>query len=186
MAAAAPPPPPGDIPVQRFSRRRIRIKTQADAERVMIEGHGELAAAPGAPAPSFAVPDGMEIVIYQGQGVGLDDQDGVDIASGTGVPSRMPTLWDAAAARYGTDPALGSVRGNTPGIKIYRGGEECPNYTLYAHDEPGFGPMTPPQPGSYAAAVGHPVTLQTIAALYDAQDGSFQLHWAACTVPGPG
>lgn len=167
--------PPGDN--QAHSNQRPIKVSMANMERIqVIEGHGEWHAT----RPKFTVPDGIQIVLYQGVGVGLDDTHGVDIAQGTAVPSRLPTLYDGHNHEYDTEPHAsgGEVRQNTQGMRIYYSSQRCPDLTLYAPNEPGMTPFIA-QAGSIVAAIGHPVTLQTLA---DRAQHGTQLRWAACTV----
>ncbi len=161
----------------RSSGRRISLSAKNIGAIKFIEGHGELIQ----PETTFVVPDSVEIVIYQGKGVGLSDIHGQAIADGKGVPSRLPTKFDAINQEYDTHASGGAVRANTQGTKIYRGGERCPNYVLYAADEPGFDKITVQQT-SILAKAGQPTTLETIADLQKKSPQSVQLHWAACTV----
>jgi hypothetical protein len=172
-------PPPGHAQVERASTRASKPPVPHGAGILVCEGHGEWVAAAGI-RPDFEVPPGFEIVIYQGEGGGMDDAHGVQIGRGQGMPARIPTIWDNDDEEYSTDTA-GVVRKNTPGRRVYRWGERCPDYTLYAYNEPGFPAITAPQPGSYHVAINAPQTLHAICGLFDGQQG-VQIHWAACTL----
>lgn len=174
-----PPLPPGDAVVQRTGTRNITISTARVDHVVAVEGHGEMRAT--TVPQRFVVPAGIEVVVYQGTGAGLDDGHGVTIGQLGSLPSRIPTEYDAGSHEYDT-AAAGSVRANTVGVRVYRAGELCPNLTLLAFDEPGYPPITPPQPGSYGAVAGAPEPLKDIAGRFLARGGSWQLRWGACTV----
>lgn len=170
--------PIGHFPVERSSKRPSKPANPFGRGVVVCEGHGELVKVGGVD-PTFPVPDGIEIVIFQGMGAGLADGHGVVIGQGRGLPARLPTTWDAGSAEYDTS-AHGAVRANTPGRKVYYGGETCPDLTLYAYDEDGFPAITAPQPGSFFVRKGTTITLRAICDLF--KDEGAQLHWAACTV----
>jgi hypothetical protein len=145
----------------------------------VIEGHGEWIQTTFGSYPTFRVPDSIEIVIYQGTGVGLDDRDGRLIALMQSLPGRLSTEWDRGNAEYDTEPSRrGSVRANTPGRRIYYGGDECPDLTLYNPREQGFAAFNA-QPSSITIDLGLHITLRAIAEQVPA---GTQLRWAACTV----
>ncbi|MFN6509143.1 putative adhesin [Xanthomonas translucens] len=171
--------PSGHTRVQRSSERPSRPANPHGLRVVVCEGHGELIQSSSGVNPRFRVPAGIEIVIF-GMGMGLDDEHGVAIGKSRALPARLPTEWDPQSSEYDTSSAGGAVRVNTPGRRIYRVNELCPDLTLYAHNEPGMDAITPPQPGSYSASIGNPVTLRTICEQYR-QEGA-QIFWAACTV----
>lgn len=168
---------PGPV---RSSSRPITPSTAKVDKYTVLEGHGEWVAVHGL-RPYFKVPVGIEVVIYQGMGVGLDDQDGIDIGTGVGVPARMKTTFDAENNEYDTDPQ-GTVITATHGMRIYRQDESCPDLILKAYNERGYPVITPPQPGSYSVQQGHHDSLSSIAQLFAASGMSVQLRWAACTV----
>ncbi|WP_409976337.1 MULTISPECIES: putative adhesin [Xanthomonas translucens group] len=171
--------PLGHNRVQRSSTRPSRPANPHGLRVVVCEGHGELIQSSAGVSPRFRVPAGIEIVIF-GMGMGLDDNHGVIIGQGGGLPARLPTEWDSQGSEYDTSSAGGAVRVNTPGRRIYHVGDLCPDLTLYAYNETGMPTITPPQPGSYSASVGNPVTLRAICEQY--REGGAQIHWAACTV----
>lgn len=166
--------PHGNNPV-RSSQRINNIPNPNRLPVIYVEGHGEFRA----PYGTFLVPDSIEIVIYQGPDVGLDDSHGIAIASGVGVPARLPTAWDAINNEYDTEPvaAGGAVRQNTGGTRVYRGGENCPDYTLISPQEPGMAVLVV-QPGSVVAPIGVPIQLSLVVA----NNPSSQIHWVCCTV----
>jgi len=170
-------PPPGNQAV-RSSPRASYPPNRNNLGVLMIEGHGEWRVGNNGNRANFIVPDAVEIVIYQGIGVGLDDgAHGQGLAQNVATTARLPTSWDHRNGEYDTDPG-GAVRANTPGRRIYRGGEECPDLTLLNPQEPGADPFNP-QPGSFTTEVGHPLTLRAIA--QHAGPGH-QLRWVCCTV----
>jgi hypothetical protein len=146
----------------------------------VIEGHGEHRAAFGL-YPEFNVPSGVQIVIYQGRGAGMDDSHGITIGQGGALPNRLPTLWDAHSGEYDTEPARsgGMVRNTTKGVWIYHAGDPCPDYTLLAPNEPGY-PQIVVQAGSYCMKPGNTMSLRQIADQH--KDTNTQLRWACCTV----
>jgi hypothetical protein len=169
-------PPQGHQRV-RSSSRPSPVPHRYTYPRV-IEGHGEWIQAHGS-YPTFRVPDSIEIVIYQGIGVGLDDRDGALIARMHSVPGRLATEWNSRNEEYQTEQSeFGSVRANTSGRRIYYGGDQCPDLTLYNPQEPGAEAFNA-RPTSITTRIGQPVTLRTIAELVP---GGTQLRWAACTV----
>lgn len=161
----------------RSSDRPIQVAVPVGWGVIVIEGHGEI----DVTIPMFVVPDGTQVVTYQGVGVGLDDAHGQAIAQGSGVPARMPTLFDATNNEFDTDPG-GTVERGTGGLRVYRGGEMCPNYRLWPYDHPGMGQIV--------------VTLGNYYFQYDAANPTFseplrdivswrtgtQFRWACCTV----
>lgn len=170
-------PPRGHQRV-RSSSRPSPVSTKNTVPRV-IEGHGAWIRTPQQSYPTFRVPPSIEIVIYQGTGVGLDDRDGQMIGLLRNVPGRLATEWDEDNAEYDTEPSEhGSVRANTSGRRIYYGGENCPDLTLYNSREPGYTPFDV-NPNSIVTGVNQPITLRAIA---EAAQGGTQLRWAACTV----
>lgn len=172
--------PAGNGPVPYASGRPSPISMTNMTASLYVEGHGEWRTNIQGHYAGFRVPDGVQIVIYQGIGVGLDNQHGIQIAQGQAMPNRLPTLYDAHNGEYDTElPATGgAVRQNTPGRRIYYGGEMCPDLTLLAPNEPGYAAFGV-QAGSYTAGVGIPQQLRAIA---EAVPHGTQIRWACCTV----
>lgn len=163
---------------QRASRPTKRFRT---SHEVYIEGHGEI----DPHMPKFKVPDSLLIVVYQGIGIGLDDDHGVAIVEGRGLPSTLPVLWDAQNGEYDTDPG-GDQTAGTGHRRIYMGGEMCPNLKLFPYDHPAMADLTDSvddrsyKIGYRADRPNYFQYLKDIAALSVHRGAT--LHWAACTV----
>jgi hypothetical protein len=165
-----------------LSRRPSKPAKRFCMADVYIEGHGEI----DPWVPTFTVPDSVDIVIYQGIGLGLDDEHGQAIVNGEGVPATLPTQWDGSNQEYDTDPQ-GKQRRGTGHRRIYREGEQCPDYKLFPFNHPNMADLTGSvKDSSYklsykpALGLGYYERLSEIARRSTHQNRT--LHWACCTV----
>ncbi|MCS3745782.1 hypothetical protein FHY18_001343 [Xanthomonas arboricola] len=175
------PPDGDDKKPLRVSSRLTRPAVPQGWDVVVCEGHGEWVKSGGVYG-EFVVPKDIQIVIYQGVGVGLDDAHGIAIASNDLLPARLPILWDKKAGEYDTDPD-GDVSVNAKTRWVYAQGEKCPNFTLFAYNEPGFSVIDKPKDTSYTVLSKNPRTLYAICEHFKSK-GGVQIRWAACTVYG--